>query len=171
MDTNKIDLAKEYATKKFEEIGKKNHFLDVFQILKDELGVDDETILISGLLHDTLEDTSATSEEIKNLFSKKISAMVQEVSHPKNYNEQEKIEYYERIKSISDGAKLIKIADFTSHMRNFIKIYERNEQHLFLKFKNNDKYIASIREFLDYCKDSVGKKTLHELTKKLESYL
>ena len=97
--------------------------------------------------------------------------MVQEVSHPKNYNEQEKIEYYERIKSISDGAKLIKMADFTSHMRNFIKIYERNEQHLFPKFKNNDKYIVSIREFLENCKDSVGKKTLYELTEDLESYL
>jgi len=33
------------------------------------------------------------------------------------------------------------MADFASHLRNFIKIYERNEQHLYPKFANNDKYI------------------------------
>ena len=170
MDINKIELATEYATKKFEEIGKKNHFLDVFQILKDEFEVQDETTLIAGLLHDTLEDTSATYEEISETFSKEVADIVQEVSHPKNYNEQQKLEYYERIKTISEGGKLIKMADFTSHMRNFIKIYERNEQHLFPKFANNDKYVASIREFLDHCSDSKGKQTLFDLTKKLESY-
>jgi len=170
MKNTKIELAKEFATKKFEEIKKKNHFLDVFHILQDEFDVHDETTLIAGLLHDTLEDTSTTYEEISSVFSKEIANIVQEVSHPKNYNDQQKIEYYEKIKTISNGAKLIKMADFTSHMRNFIKIYERKEQHLFPKFSNNDKYVASIREFLDHCDGLKGKHTLYKLTQELESY-
>ncbi len=170
MDHTKIELAKEYATKKFEEISKKNHFLDVFQILRDEFEVQDETVLIAGLLHDTLEDTSATYEEITENFSREVADMVQEVSHPKNYNEQQKLKYYEGIKTISNGGKLIKMADFTSHMRNFIKIYARNEQHLFPKFVNNDKYITSIRTFLEHCEGLAGKDQLYDLTKKLESY-
>jgi hypothetical protein len=97
--------------------------------------------------------------------------LVKEVSHPKNYNQAQKLEYYERIKTISPAAKSIKLADFTSHMRNFIKIYERGEQHLYPKFANNDKYIASIREFLESCTESVGKEIVYDLTKKLDVLL
>ncbi len=168
---NKIELAKKFAEQKFAEAGRKNHFLDVFQILQDKFNVTDSGVLIAGLLHDTLEDTSATYEEIEEAFSKEVADLVQEVSHPKNYNQEQKLEYYERIKTISPGAKFIKMADFTSHLQNFAKIYERDEQHLHPKFANNDKYIASIREFLDACDDSIGKEFLYKLTDKLEALL
>lgn len=171
MGEKKIELAKKFAEGKFLETGRKNHFLDVFRILKDELCVTDSDVLIAGLLHDTLEDTSATYEEIEKSFSKKVADLVQEVSHPKNYNQEQKLEYYERIKIISPGAKFIKMADFASHLQNFSKIYERNEQHLYPKFTNNDKYIKSIREFLDTCSDSAGKDFVYKLTDKLEALL
>ncbi|MEI6396789.1 MAG: HD domain-containing protein [Candidatus Taylorbacteria bacterium] len=169
--SDQIELAKKYALDKFTAAGRKNHFLDVFQILKDEFMINDQNVLIAGLLHDTLEDTSATYEEIEKTFSKQIADLVKEVSHPKNYTQEEKIAYYEMIKKISPGAKSIKLADFTSHLRNFIKIYQRAEQHLFPKFANNDKYIASIREFLDSCDASVEKDIVYDLAKKLEVLL
>jgi (p)ppGpp synthase/HD superfamily hydrolase len=168
---DQIEMAKQFATEKFTEAGRKNHFLDVFQILQNEFGVVDKDILVAGLLHDTLEDTSATYEEIEKTFSRNIADLVKEVSHPKNYNQEQKLEYYEKIKTISPAAKSIKLADFTSHMRNFIKIYERGEQHLYPKFANNDKYIASIREFLESCTESVGKEIVYDLTKKLDVLL
>jgi len=171
METSQIKTAKEFAEQKFLAAGKKNHFLDVFNILQEKLAIEDENILIAGLLHDTLEDTSTTYEEIGRIFSKEVADLVQEVSHPKNYNEEEKAQYYERIKRISPGAKSIKMADFASHLQNFAKIYERNDQHLHPKFRNNDKYIRSIREFLDSCDDSVGKKYVYELTDRLEALL
>lgn len=171
MDTSKIELAKKFAEQKFTEARRKNHFLDVFQILQDKLNVDNQDILVAGLLHDTLEDTTATYKEIGGKFSKEVANLVQEVSHPKNYNQEQKLEYYERIKIISPEAKLIKMADFASHLQSFAKIYERNEQHLHPKFANNDKYIASIREFLDTCVDSTEKEFVYRLTNKLESLL
>ncbi len=168
---NQINLAKKFALEKFTEAGTKNHFLDVFQILQDEFSVDDQNVLTAGLLHDTLEDTSATYEEIKRTFSKRVADLVQEVSHPKNYTQEQRQEYYEKIKTISLGAKLIKMADFVSHLRNFIKIYKKGEQHLYPKFINNDKYIAQIREFLNTCEDSAGKELVFELTNRLEALL
>lgn len=168
---SKIESAKRFASEKFAADGKKNHFLDVFDILHVNLGVQDENILIAGLLHDVLEDTSTTYEEICNTFSKGIADLVREVSHPKNYNQQEKLEYYARIKHISDRAKLIKMADFASHLQNFAKIYEKGEQHLYPKFINNNKYVTSIREFLDSCHDSAGKEFVYNLTNKLASFL
>lgn len=171
MDINKIELAKKFATDKFAEAWKKNHFLDVFQILQGTFNTDNQNVLVAGLLHDTIEDTSATYEEIENTFSKKIADLVQEVSHPKNYTQEQKIAYYEKIKTISHEAKLIKMADFTSHLQSFIKIYERDEQHLYPKFVNNDKYIASIREFLDTCNNLAGKDFVYALTNRLETLL
>ena len=168
---DQIELAKKIATEKFAEAGIKNHFIDVFQILKNEFNVNDQNILVAGLLHDTLEDTSTTYKEIEKTFSRNIADLVKEVSHQKNYNQEEKIAYYEKIKTISPEAKMIKLADFASHLRNFIKIYEREEQHLYPKFANNDKYIASIREFLESCTESVGKEIVYDLTKKLDVLL
>jgi (p)ppGpp synthase/HD superfamily hydrolase len=166
-----INLAKKYASEKFLEAEKENHFLDVFQILKNEFYIGNQDILVAGLLHDTLEDTSTTYEEIEKTFSKQIADLVEEVSHPKNYNKEQKLEYYEKIKHISSGAKLIKIADFTSHLRKFIDIYKKGEQHLYPKFINNDKYIASIREFLDSCENSKSKDIVYNLTNQLEVLL
>ncbi|OHB18941.1 MAG: hypothetical protein A2913_00950 [Parcubacteria group bacterium RIFCSPLOWO2_01_FULL_40_65] len=171
INKNQIELAEKFASEKFAEAGVKNHFLEVSHILRDELGVKDQDILIAGILHDTLEDTSATYEEIEKTFSKRVADLVQEVSHPKNYTQEQRQEYYEKLKTISTGAKLIKMADFTSHLRNFIKIYEKEEQHLYPKFVNNDKYITQIREFLNTCEDSAGKELVFELTNRLKALL
>ncbi|MFH1178486.1 MAG: HD domain-containing protein [bacterium] len=171
MNENRMKLAKEFASAKFAETGVKNHFLDVFKILQGEFNILDTDILIAGILHDILEDTSVTYEEMGEKFSKKVADMVQEVSHPKNYTREQKDEYYQKIKTISSGAKLIKMADFTSHLRDFIKIYERKEQHLYPKFVNNDKYIASIREFLDSCEDLTSKNIVYDLANALEQLL
>lgn len=166
-----IALAKEFALKKFNEMGKKNHFIDVFNILKDEFKIQDQDILIAGLLHDTIEDTSATYEEIEETFSKKIADLVQEVSHPKDCSHDQKLEYYEKIKLISFDAKIIKLADFASNLGFFIGVYEKGEQNLYPKFVNNDKYIASIRDFLDSCEESIGRAIVRSLTKNLEDLL
>ena len=87
---NKVELAKEFATKKFQEAGTGNHFLEVYQILKDRFGVDDKEVLIAGLLHDTIEDTETTYEEISKTFSGRAADLVEEVSHPTNYNHEQK---------------------------------------------------------------------------------
>lgn len=167
----KIELAKKFASEKFAEAGIENHYLDVFKILQDEFNIFDQDVFIAGLLHDVLEDTSATYKEIVESFSKQIADLVQEVSHPKNYNQEQRKEYYKHLKNISDGAKLIKMADFTSHLRNFTKIYEKGEQYLYPKFVNNDKYIASIRDFLASCKESTERDLVCDLTNRLEVLL
>lgn len=48
MQNTKIQEATRFATNKFDEVEKKNHFLDVFQILHEKLGIEDETILVAS---------------------------------------------------------------------------------------------------------------------------
>lgn len=175
-----IEQAKEFATKKFAEVEIDNHFLEVYDFLKNDFNIQDEDVLVAGLLHDVLEDTKTTNEEVEEKFGKNVLQLILEVSHPKNWKDETRpeltkqdlmVEYYEHIREISDEAKLIKIADFTSHMGNFIKIYEKNEQHLYPKFVNNDKYVAQIQEFLKSCPDSLAKEHLWKLTEDLKSLL
>lgn len=168
---NNVEAAKQFATNKFAEVNMDNHFLEVLNILEKDFEVKDKNVLIAGILHDTLEDTNTTYQEVAELFGQEVADLVQEVSHPKNYNQEQKLEYYERIKTISPNAKQIKMADFTSHLQNFAKIYERGEQNLYPKFANNDKYIASIRGFLDTCPPSKGKEFVYKLTNRLEALL
>lgn len=177
---NTIEQAKEFAAKKFSEVNIQNHFLEVYSFLKEDFKVTDTNILIAGLLHDVLEDTNTTNEEIIERFGQDVLNLVLEVSHVKNWKDPIRpemtkqdlmTEYYEHIRIISDGAKLIKIADFTSHMGNFIRIYQKNEQHLYPKFVNNDKYVAQIQNFLDSCQDSLAKKHLWALTEELKKFL
>lgn len=177
---NIIEQAKEFATKKFAEVSVKNHFLEVYTFLKEDFKVQDDRILVAGILHDVLEDTNTTNTEITEKFGADVLHFILEVSHPKNWMDETRpeltkqdlmTEYYEHIRNISDEAKLIKIADFTSHMRNFIEIYRKNEQYLYPKFVNNDKYIAQIQEFLKSCSDSLAKNHLWKLTEELKSYL
>jgi len=171
INKDQINIAKKFALQKFTQSKIENHFLEVYQILKDELDIKDQDVLIAGLLHDTLEDTSTTYKELEEIFSKRVADFVQEVSHPKNYTQKQRLDYYARIKYISPEAKFIKMADFISHLRNFIKIYRKGAQNLYPKFVNNDKYITQIREFLDTCEDSMRKKIVLKLTKKLENLL
>jgi (p)ppGpp synthase/HD superfamily hydrolase len=175
-----IEQAIEFATKKFAEVEIDNHFLEVYGFLKDDFHVEDEDVLIAGLLHDILEDTNTTNDEVVEKFGDNVLKLVIEVSHPKNWKDESRpdltkqdlmMEYYEHIREISDEAKLIKIADFTSHMGNFIEIYKKNEQQLYPKFVNNDKYVAQIQEFLKSCPESQGKTFLYQSTEDLKSYL
>jgi (p)ppGpp synthase/HD superfamily hydrolase len=168
---DQIEFAKEFARKKFEAVGTGNHFLEVCQILQDEFVINDTNLLIAGILHDTLEDTGTIYEELEKTFSKDVADLVEEVSHPKNYNHEQRIQFYEKLKSISLRAKMIKLADFTSHLRKFIEIYKAGQQGLYPKFVNNDKYVASIRDFLDSCEDSDAKKLVSELADELETYI
>jgi len=176
---NNIEKAVEFATKKFAEVDVQNHFLEVYGFLKDDFKIEDERVLIAGLLHDVLEDTNTTNEEIIEQFGDDVLNFILEVSHVKNWKDETRPEltkqdlmkeYYEHIRVISPEAKLIKIADFTSHMNNFIKIYQKNEQHLYPKFVNNDKYVLQIQEFLNSCPDSLAKQHLWKLTEDLKSY-
>jgi len=48
-----------------------NHPIGVAYIIYSEVGVTDENVLQGALLHDTVEDTGTTFEEIEKIFGKK----------------------------------------------------------------------------------------------------
>ncbi len=89
-----------------------NHPICVTEILWRVGGVWDMPTLVAALLHDTIEDTETSAEELEMLFGAEVLALVQEVtddkSLPKATRKQLQIEHAPHL---TDKARLIKLAD------------------------------------------------------------
>ena len=84
-------------------------------------GVDDPEILAAALLHDTLEDTETTPEELEAEFGKKVCEYVLDVRDDKTLPKDErKRRQIEHAKKISKGAALIKLGDKISNVTDVI---------------------------------------------------
>ncbi len=96
-----------------------NHPLELASILIDEGGIDDAITICAALLHDTIEDTNTTHEELSNLFGKEIADIVAEVSDDKSLDPstRKRLEK-EHAPHLSHRAKLVKIADKTANIRD-----------------------------------------------------
>ncbi len=88
-----------------------NHLIGVAEILS-RFGENDIIILQAAVLHDILEDTQTTGEELESAFGKEITGIVQEVSDDKSVEKEERKRLQvEHAPFISKKAKLIKLAD------------------------------------------------------------
>ena len=99
------------------------HPLAVAQIVAEELHLDSESIE-AALLHDTIEDTSATHEDISRLFSPTVADLVEGVSkltrvHYTSKEEQQMENLRKMLMAMSKDIRviLIKISDRLHNMR------------------------------------------------------
>jgi guanosine-3',5'-bis(diphosphate) 3'-pyrophosphohydrolase len=94
-----------------------NHPINVAELLVRTAKVEDIEIVIAAILHDTIEDTDTTPEEIENAFGAHVLSLVLECtddkSLPKETRKQLQIEH---APNLSTGAKQIKIADKISNL-------------------------------------------------------
>ena len=98
-----------------------NHPVEVAEHLANVGDIDDESILIAALLHDTVEDTNTTREEIAAEFGEKVATLVMECTDDKALKKEERkqLQVVNAPKK-SDGAKMIKIADKTCNLRSIL---------------------------------------------------
>jgi guanosine-3',5'-bis(diphosphate) 3'-pyrophosphohydrolase len=96
-----------------------NHPLEVANLLANVGKIEDYDILIAAILHDTIEDTETTKEEITELFGREVCEMVLEVTDDKSLPKAErKQKQIEHAPHLSTGAKLIKLGDKSSNIRD-----------------------------------------------------
>lgn len=98
-----------------------NHPIEVAEHLARAGQVTDENILIAALLHDTIEDTETSPEEIEQEFGPTVLALVLECSDDKSLEkaERKRLQIL-KASSKSDGAKQIKLADKTCNLRSIL---------------------------------------------------
>ncbi len=80
-------------------------------------GVRDEATLIAALLHDTLEDTSLTEEEIQVEFGEYVCTLVKELT----FKDGSKKDYLQSFKDKSIDSLLIKVADRVCNVHDFMQ--------------------------------------------------
>lgn len=96
-----------------------NHPLALAQLLAEEADVTDPEVLAAALLHDTVEDTETTLDELSLAFGNRITAIVAEVTDDKSLPKQvRKVMQIVRAASLSNSAKLIKMADKICNLRD-----------------------------------------------------
>lgn len=104
-----------------------NHLAEVANLLATATDGADAELVAAGWLHDTVEDTDTTREELATKFSERVASLVVEVtddmSLPKPQRRQKQIE---DAPHKSPDAKMIKIADKISNVRARI---EPNPSH------------------------------------------
>ncbi len=104
-----------------------NHPIEVADTLWQIGGVRDMVTITGALLHDTLEDTNTTPEEIQNQFGAEVLALVQEVTDDKRLPKlQRKALQIEHAPHISTRAKQLKLADKICNVYNIANSPPKN---------------------------------------------
>lgn len=99
-----------------------NHLIEVAELLACEGGVTDLIILHAAILHDTLEDTRTTAEELEAMFGSEVRQVVEEVTDDKRLPKTERKRLQiEHAPGLSTCAKVIKLADKISNIRGIIQ--------------------------------------------------
>jgi guanosine-3',5'-bis(diphosphate) 3'-pyrophosphohydrolase len=95
-----------------------NHPIEVAEVLARVGQVTDLVVLQSAILHDTIEDTMTTPEELEALFGADVRRVVEEVTDDKRLPKAERKRLQiEHAPHISPQAKLVKLADKISNVR------------------------------------------------------
>src|SRR6266571_7711158 len=96
-----------------------NHPIALADVLVNEGGVTDVGVLCAALLHDTVEDTATTHEELVDAFGSRIARIVGEVTDDKLLPAAERKRLQvEHAASLSREAKLVKLADKICNLRD-----------------------------------------------------
>lgn len=142
---------------------------------------DDENTIAAGVLHDTVEDTDATIEEIRENFGSRVYALVASETEDKLEDrpaadtwEQRKLDSLLVLKYTKDTeVKKMWLADKLSNIRSFYRIHLEIGDELWLSLNQKDKskqawYYRTIAEYLkDDLETTAAYKEFCELTDKI----
>ncbi|HUF57728.1 MAG TPA: HD domain-containing protein [Thermohalobaculum sp.] len=99
-----------------------NHVADVARRVAEATGGSDARLVAAALLHDTVEDTRATEEDIRTAFGDDVADLVMEVTDdrtlPKDARKQAQVDHAPHL---SDRAKRLKLADKASNLTQIVE--------------------------------------------------
>lgn len=98
-----------------------NHPIALANVLANEGGVTNLTALCAAVLHDTVEDTDTTEQELIQRFGSDIASVVMEVTDDKSLDKARRKEMQvEHAPHLSYAARLVKLADKISNLRDIL---------------------------------------------------
>ena len=96
-----------------------NHPIELAELLVNEGNISDTNVLAAAILHDTVEDTETTPQELENVFGFEIANIVMEVTDDKKLPKADRKRLQiENAAHCSRPAKLVKLADKICNLRD-----------------------------------------------------
>ncbi len=121
---------------------------------------DDDEVIAAAVLHDTVEDTAVTLDEICEQFGKRVAELVAAESENKREDKPaastwkiRKEETIEHLKTAPKEVKMLTLGDKLSNIRSICRDYEAQGDALWQRFNQKDKnehrwYYKSIADCL-----------------------
>jgi GTP diphosphokinase / guanosine-3',5'-bis(diphosphate) 3'-diphosphatase len=113
-----------------------NHLIEVAQLVSMAIQEPDTNLVAAALLHDTIEDTGTTREDLSERFGQDVADLVLEMTDDKSLPKAERKRLQiEHAPSMSVRAQTIKLADKISNLRGILTSppadwdYERKKQY------------------------------------------
>lgn len=136
----KLDYAILFATKahdgqrrKTDNVNMIFHPFTVGMILQRE-NMDEDTV-IAGILHDVVEDTKYTIEDIEDIFGKNVKDKISEVTENKALEWKErKKEAIEKVRNASFEGKMIESADKINNLESLYDLLKEKGEDIWKKF-------------------------------------
>lgn len=98
-----------------------NHLAEVAQLLASVTDGADAALVAAGWLHDTIEDTDVSREQLAELFGDDVAVLVVEVSDDKTLPKAERKRLQiAHAPHLSARARMIKLADKISNLRSLL---------------------------------------------------
>lgn len=126
-----VTLAKEFATNK--HFGQKRKYYEAdyivhprrVAIIVTTVGMPNH-VIAAAWLHDTIEDTNTTYEDLYQIFGKRVADLVWELTspskqHPQLSREDRKAMDREHISRCSEHARIVKLADRIDNVESLMK--------------------------------------------------
>ena len=149
--SKRLDDAIEFATKKHTEQTRKRentpyilHPLEAAAVAAEL--TKDEDVLIAAVLHDTVEDTDTSIDEVREKFGNRVAELVESETENKREDlppeetwEIRKKESLEHLKNSTDPAvKILWLADKVSNIRTLYRLYQKEGDALWNHFNMKD---------------------------------
>jgi (p)ppGpp synthase/HD superfamily hydrolase len=117
------------------------HLVATMLILRDYTS--DEDTLVAALLHDTLEDTDYTADEMRIDFGQTVTDIVTTLTEPKFERDvrlpwrETKLRYAKQVKAGPESAVLIAAADKSHNFRSIVEEYHDDHNRFMTDFGKN----------------------------------
>lgn len=125
-----------------------NHPIEVAELLARHGNAEHTALLQAAVLHDTIEDTEATSEELEAHFGAAVRQLVEEVTDDKSLPKAERKRLQiEHSPALTAAAKQLKIADKICNVRDIGVAPPKEWDH-----ERRVQYLAWARSVVDGCR-------------------
>ncbi len=152
------------------------HPIDVYNLVSRYSN--DSDILAAALLHDAVEDTDLTYQEIENKLGSRVANIIREVSTTKK--DKKTLSWKERkqntvrsIATLTEEAQLVEIADKVSNAKDLTKLWDENGVIHFDNFKEKDPTLQEwyYRSLYEEFARNAKRKEVMSLAEELNEYV